>query len=111
MRVQGSPPAGQRGGGGRGPRKSPRSGSDGGRLGLRSPAALHGVTAWEAQRLSDLPARLRWILVLRPGFLQPGKRPVLGSPSVAPVGQAPGPQQRPVGSERVTLPSLDTQAW
>uniref|UniRef100_A0A8C4L7C6 palmitoyl-protein hydrolase n=1 Tax=Equus asinus TaxID=9793 RepID=A0A8C4L7C6_EQUAS len=59
MRVPGSPPAGQRGGGGRGPRKSPRSGSDGGRLGLSSPAALHGVTGWEAQRLSDLPARLR----------------------------------------------------
>lgn len=76
---------------------SPRSGSGrrhGGCVGLHAPAALHRVAGWEAQRLSDLPARLRWITVFRPGYGSTETVPPRpGFPRVAPVEEALGPRR------------------
>lgn len=73
-------PAGRRRGGARaaGPGRS-----HGRHVGLSTPAALHGFAGWEAQRLADLPAWLRWITVFRPGYCSMGDAPLSGSPSVA----------------------------
>lgn len=78
--------AGTHEGGEAGPANSGRSSSYGGCVRASSFAAVRGVAGGEAQRLSDFPARLRWITVLRPCFLRPGKHPPRCPPSVAPTG-------------------------
>lgn len=106
-------PAEQRKGGAR---ESSRGGSHGGCVGFSSPTTLRGVAGWEAQRLSDLPAWLRWTTVFRPGYCSMGNAPPpLGSPSVALVGEALAPVGRgglgegdsPLGSPA----AVDTRVW
>ena len=74
-------PAGQRRGGAR---ASLVVAAVSGYVGFSSLAALHGVAGWEAQRLSDLPARLRWTTVFRPGYCSMGNAPPHSVPPVLP---------------------------
>lgn len=101
-------PAEQRKGGAR---ESSRGGSHGGCVGFSLPTALHGVAGGEAQRLSDLPAWLRWTTVFRPGYCSMGNAPPDSVPPVLPQWGKRWPQQGAVDSERVTLPAVAPRLW